>query len=87
MAKKKRQKKDKIFSPPEESNNYLWVSWKRFETSSFFCPILALVGLLMGLLFFDKNLSLSGDNAQFIDLGRALASGKGFSETLGDNPT
>lgn len=86
MAKKKRQKKDKIFSPPEESNNYLWVSWKRFETSSFFCPILALVGLLMGLLFFDKNLSLSGDNAQFIDLGRALASGKGFSETLGDNP-
>ncbi|HCR17471.1 MAG TPA: hypothetical protein DIU35_08310 [Candidatus Latescibacteria bacterium] len=32
----------------------------------------------MGLLFFDVKLSLSGDNAEFVILGRALAAGKGL---------
>jgi hypothetical protein len=31
-----------------------------------------------GLLFFDEKLSLSGDNAEFVILGRALAAGKGL---------
>ena len=87
MAKRKRQKKTGNASPPERPKYRLRVSWKRVETSPWFRPALALAGLFMGLLFFDSNLSLSGDNAQFIDLGRALASGQGFSETLGDNPT
>jgi Tfp pilus assembly protein PilF len=34
--------------------------------------------LAMGLLFFDEKLSLSGDNAEFVILGRALAAGKGL---------
>ena len=51
-------------------------------------PALGLCGLLMGILLFDANLSLTGDNAQFINLGRSLADGHGLSETIeGPNPS
>ena len=45
-----------------------------------------MAGLLMGLLLFDANLSLTGDNAQFIDLGRSLAEGHGLASTIGGEP-
>ena len=41
------------------------------ERKPYFLPALGLCGLLMGILLFDANLSLTGDNAQFINLGRA----------------
>ena len=40
----------------------------------------------MGILLFDANLSLTGDNAQFINLGRSLAEGYGLSETIEGEP-
>ena len=40
----------------------------------------------MGILLFDANLSLTGDNAQFINLGRSLADGYGLSETIEGEP-
>ncbi len=40
----------------------------------------------MGILLFDANLSLTGDNAQFINLGRSLADGYGLSETTEGDP-
>ncbi len=40
----------------------------------------------MGILLFDANLSLTGDNAQFINLGRSLADGHGLSETIEGEP-
>ena len=40
--------------------------------------IFVTAALGMGLLFFDVKLSLSGDNAEFVILGRALAAGKGL---------
>ena len=49
-------------------------------------PALGLCGLLMGILLFDANLSLTGDNAQFINLGRSLADGHGLSETIEGEP-
>ena len=49
-------------------------------------PALGLCGLLMGILLFDANLSLTGDNAQFINLGRSLADGHGLSETIEGPP-
>ena len=48
--------------------------------------MLGLCGLLMGILLFDANLSLTGDNAQFINLGRSLAEGYGLSETIEGEP-
>ena len=52
------------------------------ERKPYFLPALGLCGLLMGILLFDANLSLTGDNAQFINLGRSLADGHGLSETI-----
>ena len=40
----------------------------------------------MGIFLFDANLSLTGDNAQFINLGRSLAEGYGLSETIEGEP-
>jgi hypothetical protein len=63
------------------------VTLEQATIAPWFLPLLGALGLLMGILLFDVNLSLSGDNAQFINLGRSLASGFGLSETLGDFPT
>ena len=40
----------------------------------------------MGIFLFDANLSLTGDNAQFINLGRSLAEGYGLAETIEGEP-
>lgn len=56
------------------------------ERKPYFLPALGLCGLLMGILLFDANLSLTGDNAQFINLGRSLAEGYGLSETIEGEP-
>lgn len=56
------------------------------ERKPYFLPVLGLCGLLMGMLLFDANLSLTGDNAQFINLGRSLAEGYGLSETIEGEP-
>ena len=56
------------------------------ERKPYFLPALGLCGLLMGILLFDANLSLTGDNAQFINLGRSLADGHGLSETIEGEP-
>ena len=56
------------------------------ERKPYFLPALGLCGLLMGILLFDANLSLTGDNAQFINLGRSLAEGYGLSETIEGDP-
>ena len=56
------------------------------ESKPYFLPALGLWGLLMGILLFDANLSLTGDNAQFINLGRSLAEGHGLSETIEGEP-
>ena len=56
------------------------------ESKPYFLPALGLCGLLLGILLFDANLSLTGDNAQFINLGRSLADGYGLSETIEGEP-
>ena len=58
----------------------------RHESKPYFLPALGLAGMLMGMLLFDANLSLTGDNAQFIDLGRSLADGHGLASTIGGEP-
>ena len=58
----------------------------QWESKPYFLPALGLCGLLMGILLFDVNLSLTGDNAQFINLGRSLAEGHGLSETIEGEP-
>jgi hypothetical protein len=89
MAKRSNRPKEK--QPPKavpaSKQASSKITFEQLETTSWFLPILGLLGLLMGVLLFDSNLSLSGDNAQFINLGRSLAAGYGLSETLGDTPT
>ncbi len=75
MKKKRRQK---ATSPP--------FNLAQHERKPYFLPALGLCGLLMGILLFDANLSLTGDNAQFINLGRSLAGGYGLSETIEGEP-
>ena len=74
--KKKRQQK--ASTPP--------FNLAQHERKPYFLPVLGLCGLLMGILLFDANLSLTGDNAQFINLGRSLADGHGLSETIEGEP-
>ncbi len=73
---KKRQKKTS--SPP--------FNLAQYERKPYFLPALGLCGLLMGIFLFDANLSLTGDNAQFINLGRSLAEGYGLAETIEGEP-
>ncbi len=73
-------------TPPTQTKRSK-ITIEQIETTPWFLPVLGALGLLMGILLFDSNLSLSGDNAQFINLGRSLAAGFGLSETLGDTPT
>ena len=75
MNKKRRQKTS---SPP--------FNLAQHERKPYFLPALGLCGLLMGILLFDANLSLTGDNAQFINLGRSLADGHGLSKTIEGEP-
>lgn len=75
MNKKRQQK--------ASSSSFNLAQW---ESKPYFLPALGLCGLLMGILLFDANLSLTGDNAQFINLGRSLAEGYGLSETIEGEP-
>ena len=86
MARKQRRKRQAKPSPPGRPERQPRLSWDQLENTLWFLPVLALAGLFMAVLLFDRNLSLSGDNAQFIVLGRSLASGHGLSETLGIEP-
>ena len=85
----KRPKRPKVKQEPKASSQSTGskITLEQIETTPWFLPVLGALGLLMGILLFDSNLSLSGDNAQFINLGRSLAAGYGLSETLGDTPT
>ena len=74
-------KKRRKTEPPKTSFNLA-----QHERKLYFLPALGLCGLLMGILLFDANLSLTGDNAQFINLGRSLADGYGLSETIEGEP-
>ena len=82
--KRQRQKSRKAESPSPSS--FPSFDLTRHENNPCFLPALALAGLLMGLLLFDANLSLTGDNAQFINLGRSLADGHGLASTIGGEP-
>ena len=84
MNRKRRRQKRREAGPPPVSSPYLDLS--RHESKPYFLPVLGLAGLLMGLLLFDANLSLTGDNAQFINLGRSLAGGHGLVETIEGEP-
>ena len=77
---KKREKTE----PPKASSPFFNLA--QYERKPYFLPALGLCGLLMGILLFDANLSLTGDNAQFINLGRSLADGHGLSETIEGEP-
>ena len=78
MNKKRKKHQQKTSSP--------LFNLARHERKPYFLPALGLCGLLMGILLFDANLSLTGDNAQFINLGRSLAEGHGLSETIEGEP-
>lgn len=84
MAKRTRRRRQQSAPTPEPSGPSFDLA--KYETAPWFLPALGLCGLFMGILLFDANLSLSGDNAQFINLGRSIAAGHGLSETLGDEP-
>jgi len=86
MAKRTRRKRERQPSETQENPSGPSFDLEQYEGKPWFLPTLGLCGLLMGILLFDANLSLSGDNAQFINLGRSLADGHGLSETLGDEP-
>ena len=80
---KKRRKRRKTEPPKAPSPSF---NLAQHESKPYFLPVLGLCGLLMGILLFDANLSLTGDNAQFINLGRSLAEGYGLSETIEGEP-
>ena len=80
---KKRRKRRKTEPPATSSPPFNLAQWER---KPYFLPALGLCGLLMGIFLFDANLSLTGDNAQFINLGRSLADGYGLSETIEGEP-
>ncbi len=80
---KKRRKRRKTEPPKASSPSF---NLAQHERKPYFLPALGLCGLLMGILLFDANLSLTGDNAQFINLGRSLADGYGLSETIEGEP-
>ena len=80
---KKRRKRQK--TEPSKTSSPLF-NLAQHERKPHFLPALGLCGLLMGILLFDANLSLTGDNAQFINLGRSLAEGYGLSETIEGEP-
>ncbi len=84
MAKKRRTRRQTTPSAaPVPRVSRRTFDLTRCESKPYFLPALGLCGLLMGLLLFDANLSLSGDNANFINLGRSLADGRGLVETIG----
>ena len=80
MSKKKCQRRQQLKASSPLFN------LAQHERKPYFLPALGLCGLLMGILLFDANLSLTGDNAQFINLGRSLADGHGLSETIEGEP-
>ena len=83
MAKKRRARRQTKPSTPSPRASKRTFDLTRCESNPYFFPALGVCGLLAGLLLFDANLSLSGDNANFINLGRSLADGHGLSETIG----
>ena len=55
-------------------------SKKWFRTNSFYFSIALLVlSIVIGIYCFDKKLYVSGDNVEFIELGKSIAAGKGLS--------
>lgn len=60
--------------------------WERLDRWRWLPVALAAAALAMAALFFDANLDLSGDNAEFIILGRSLAAGQGLTYTQGPVP-
>ena len=80
---KKRRKRRKTEPPKASAPSF---NLAQHERKPYFLPALGLCGLLMGILLFDANLSLTGDNAQFINLGRSLADGHGLAETIEGEP-
>ena len=84
MNKKRQQKTSPAYNLAQAVYNCVSSS---HENKPYFLPALGLCGLLMGILLFDANLSLTGDNAQFINLGRSLADGHGLSETIEGEPS
>lgn len=80
---KKRRKRRKTEPPKTSSPSF---NLAQHERKPYFLPALGLCGLLMGIFLFDANLSLTGDNAQFINLGRSLADGYGLAETIEGEP-
>ena len=77
------KKRQKTKTPAASSPSF---NLAQHESKPYFFPALGLCGLLMGILLFDANLSLTGDNAQFINLGRSLAEGYGLAETIEGEP-
>ncbi len=55
-------------------------SKKWFKTNNFYFSIALLVlSIVIGIYCFDKKLYISGDNVEFIELGKSIAAGKGLS--------
>jgi len=55
-------------------------SKKWFRTNNFYFSIVLLVlSIVIGIYCFDKKLYISGDNVEFIELGKSIAGGKGLS--------
>ena len=84
MSKEKHRRRQQ--SKPSNRPSIRVFNLAQHERKPYFLPALGLCGLLMGVLLFDANLSLTGDNAQFINLGRSLADGYGLSETIEGEP-
>ena len=84
MSKEKHRRRQQ--SKPSNRPSIRAFNLAQHERKPYFLPALGLCGLLMGILLFDANLSLTGDNAQFINLGRSLADGYGLSETIEGEP-
>ena len=84
MSKEKHRRRQQ--SKPSNRPSIRAFNLTQHERKPYFLPALGLCGLLMGILLFDANLSLTGDNAQFINLGRSLADGHGLAETIEGEP-
>ena len=76
MTKKRKLKKARIEKPEPERKKRIW----SFQDPHNLLPwMLAALALCAGVFAFDSRLSLSGDNAEFIILGRSVAEGHGLT--------
>jgi hypothetical protein len=86
MAKRSKRTHEQRTSEIKKTPVRASLNLEALEASPYFLPALMACGLIMGILFYDPNLGLSGDDAQFINIGRSLAAGHGFSEMLEEEP-